>query len=122
MSYKSSKLCNEKPSFIKALGDAARPKPPSISKLYKKGFGSSDTMARNTNIVSLVDDKHFDAMAYRQRKKVSQVSNQYLLEDTKSRVGNAYQEMDYVAVTRERLAQAPETRSHFGMVASRPAR
>jgi len=69
-----------------------------------------------------VDDKHFDAMAYRQQSQVSQIASQYLLEDTRSRAGNLYDEMDFVTVTRETLPQTPNQRSHFGMVATRVTR
>lgn len=107
---------------MKALGETARKTTPSPIRNSARGIGSTDTAYRNLNVVALVDDKHFDAMALRQKantraQMISNASSQYLLEDTKSHVGAQYEQDNLVHVTRE-VIKKDQRHTGFGMVAS----
>ena len=103
-------------TFEQILGDTglSGPAPLKISK----GFGTNDTRASKKQLEAIVDDAHLQALNRLSQKAacadVSKSSHLYMIEDTKSRADRAYEDKDYVVVTRED-GHKPD----FGLIASR---
>lgn len=99
---------NKRKSFAQVLGEQTPYRPAPIKP--SRGFGTTDTLPKQTRIQSHVDDAHLTAMRQSRQKYTSQnagVSNfadQYMLEDTKSQAGSAFKQTEYVIVTREDAA------------------
>lgn len=105
-------------SFEQILGEQTARKP--APRKITRGFGTTDTLPRKARIQGNVDDAHLTAMRLTAHKRqftnasISHLSNQYMLEDTKSRADTAFHHTEYVIITREE-ASPPD----FAMVAKR---
>lgn len=105
-------------SFAQVLGEQTPYKPAPIKST--RGFGTTDTLPKQTRVQAGLDEAHLTAMRSKRQKAeiraahISNFADQYMLEDTKSRAGGAFKHTEYVIVTREE-AEPPE----FSLVAKR---
>lgn len=111
---------NERKSFVEVLGATApKRQSPHVRLPYlqpiKRGHGTTDTLPQATRPLAQAGDAYLDAVVHRKNKPILNPSNLYLLEDDKSRAGTSYKQVDYVVVTREKLADA----SQIGILAQR---